>query len=267
MPVETLLRVGLSLSSFNNVAPYRLLPPRVPIEFTSGDPSELASLMARGELDACLLPTGAFPTLEGNIAPLGPFGIGCRGHVLSVRLFSQVPVQDLLEENRSIFITSRSTTSRLLISELFLLEYGQRPRISADRNAADARVIIGDEAMDLTREEWRWPVARDLGQWWFQQTHLPFIFAQWVTRRTLSADAVASLKSWIEENLTHAETEAGRAKMAELAVQSGWSPAMGRLYYERIHYRLTPEHFAGLDLFLRNIRLFDEASQGIANAL
>jgi len=267
MSVETPLRVGLSLASFNNVAPYRLLPPRTPIEFISGDPSALASQMARGDLDACLLPTGAFAALEGSFTPLGPYGIGCRGHVLSVRIFSQVPVQDLLEEGRTIYVTPRSTTSRLLISELFLLEFGQRPAITADRAAADARVIIGDEAMDLSREEWRWPVARDLGQWWFQQTRLPFIFAQWVTRRTLGPDATRSLQAWIEENLAHAETEQGRTRMAELAVQSGWSPAMGRLYYERIHYRFTPEHFAGLDLFLRNVRLFDEASQGIANAL
>ena len=82
------LRIGISLSSFNNVAPYRLIPPACAVEWVSGDPSDLTSLMARGELDACLLPTGAFATLEDSVRPLGPYGIGSKGHVLSVRLFS-----------------------------------------------------------------------------------------------------------------------------------------------------------------------------------
>jgi chorismate dehydratase len=261
------LRVGISLASFNNVAPYRLVPPACDIAFVSGDPSQLTSLMARGELDACLLPTGAMPALDGAFTPLGPYGIGCNGHVLSVRLFSRIPVQRLLDTGRSIYVTPRSTTSRLLISELFLMDYGLRPRISSDPAQCDARVIIGDEAMDLSREEWRWPVSRDLGEWWFEQTSLPFIFAQWVTRRTLNAVSVTALQQWIEQNLAAAATEDGRARMAALAVESGWSPAMGRLYFERINYRFTPQHFAGLALFHSRSRLFDEAARGIANAI
>ena len=264
---QTPLRVGISLASFNNVAPYRLVIPHANISFVSGDPSELTSLMARGELDACLLPTGAMPVMEPFVKPLGPYGIGCHGHVLSVRLFSRIPVHQLLDANRSIYVTPRSTTSRLLISELFLMDYGLRPRITSDRENCDARLIIGDEAMDLSREEWRWPVSRDLGEWWFEQTSLPFIFAQWVVRRSLDAEAVAALQQWIEENLAAAGTEDGRARMAELAVSSGWSPAMGRLYFERINYRFTPQHFAGLALFHSRSRLFDEAARGIANAI
>ena len=261
------LRVGISLASFNNVAPYRLVPPACDIDFVSGDPSQLTSLMARGELDACLLPTGGMPALDGTFTPLGPYGIGCNGHVLSVRIFSRIPIKRLLDTGRSIYITPRSTTSRLLVSELFLMDYGRRPQISSDPEHCDARVIIGDEAMDLSREEWRWPVSRDLGEWWFEQTSLPFIFAQWVTRRTLNAVSVTALQQWIEQNLAAAATEDGRARMAALAVESGWSPAMGRLYYERIHYRLTPEHFDGLALFRSRIQLFDEATQGIAYGL
>ena len=261
------LRIGISLSSFNNVAPYRLIPPACAVEWVSGDPSDLTSLMARGELDACLLPTGAFATLEDSVRPLGPYGIGSKGHVLSVRLFSKIPVKDLLDGNRAIYVTPRSVTSRLLVSELFLMDFGMRPRIGNVPAACDARVVIGDEAMDLTRDEWRWPVSRDLGEWWFEQTSLPFIFAQWVVRRSLDAESIAALQAWLEETLTYAATEEGRARMASLAVDSGWSPAMGRLYYERIHYRLTPEHFDGLALFRSRIQLFDEATQGIAYGL
>ena len=100
--------------------------------------------------------------------------------------------------------------------------------------------------------------------------HGVFEHAAWVAETAAGQRPFASvtaLQQWLEQNLTAAATEEGRARMAALAVESGWSPAMGRLYFERINYRFTPQHFAGLALFHSRSRLFDEAARGIANAI
>lgn len=242
------LRVGNV--GFTNAEPYRLVNPTFPVEWVHVDPSELTRRMAAGELDCALLPTGALPALGDKVRALGPYGIACRGRVLSLRLFSRVPIAQLLDEGRSIYITPRTTTTRRLLAELFAMQFGKRPRLVEHPDDADAALLIGDEAMDMARDEFRWPVSRDMSEWWFELTGLPFVFAQWAVLASVAEEQQILLQAWVEENLRVAETGAGRERCVHAGERRGWSPAMARLYFDRLEYRLGGEHLAGLQRFL-----------------
>ncbi len=241
------LRIGNVGLAFTNAEPYRLIPPPFPVEWVNVDPSELTRRMRDGTIDVALLPTGAFLSLGESIRPLGPYGIACRGRVLSLRLFSHIPVVHLVDPGRRVFVTPRSTTTRALLGELFLLEYGRRPVFTEDLASADAALFIGNDAMDFDRPEFRWPVSRDMCEWWFEQTGLSFVFAQWVVSSRLTE--TRQLSAWLEENLTFSETPEGKLKLEAAGVAAGWSPSLARLYFDRLDFRLDADHFFGLAKF------------------
>jgi chorismate dehydratase len=244
--MPTPLRIGNVGSAFTNAEPYRLIPPDFPVEWVNVDPSELTTQMAAGTLDCALLPTGALPQLGDAVRPLGPYGIACRGRVLSLRLFSHVPLAKLIDPGRKIFVTPRSTTTRALLSELFVMEYGVRPALTETLAGADAALFIGNDAMDFNRAEFRWPVSRDMCEWWFEQTGLSFVFAQWTVSRNVTDTQAAQLRSWIEANLALSETPSGRVLLEDAGVRAGWSAALARLYFDRLDFRLNDDHAAGL---------------------
>lgn len=248
---EEKLRVGMI--AFTNASPFRLVPPSFAVDWVLGDPAFLSRQMMEGALDACLLPIGAMQQLHGRVVPLGPYGIACRGHVLSLRLFSRVPLAELLGPDRSVFITPRTTTTRLLVQELFEMEYQRKPRITEDFDRADARLLIGDDAMDLSREEFRWPVAKDISEWWFEQTGLGLVFAQWVVASGISQKSVDALHAWLEENVRYSETPAGRDALRSAGIKAGWSAEMAELYFDRLDFRLEEFHLQGMDMFFSRL--------------
>jgi chorismate dehydratase len=234
--------------NFRNSAPYRLAPPAIPVTFLAGTPTELARQMAFGNLDACLLPIAALHLAEG-CSPLGAFGIAAEGHVLSVLLFSKQPLAKIVEERRSVFITPTSVTTRVLFKTLCRRQFGANPRIADERGAADAAVLIGDEALDHTLPEYRWPVVQDIAQWWYESTRLPFVFARWIARDGLERKDIEALVSWLDRNIDMAATDEGRRRLREVGASAGWSSALTDLYYERLRFRLKDRDLQGLAEF------------------
>lgn len=248
------LHIGNVGLAFTNAEPYRLVPPPFPVEWVNVDPSELTAQMKAGTLDVALLPTGAFPALGNSVRPLGPYGIACRGRVLSLRLFSHVPIRQLLETGRKVFVTPRTTTTRALLGELFQLEFNARPTFTETLEGADAALFIGNDAMDFNRPEFRWPVSRDMCEWWFEQTGLAFVFAQWSVAAHITASQQQQLLTWLDQTLTFSETPAGRQQLETAGTRAGWSPALARLYFDRLDFRLNADHLAGLARFQQLLR-------------
>ncbi len=166
-------------------------------------PSHVASQLADGSLDVGLIPAIEF--FRGIQEPPGASGISnpyriisnaciaCRGIVRSVRLFFRVPPNRV----QTLAIDEGSKTSIALASILLHKRFGIRPDlvslpIDADPNAAtsDVVLVIGDRAMHPSRyesflENW------DLGNEWYLETGLPFVFAMWVGRESVASNSLA----------------------------------------------------------------------------
>ncbi|MCC7086768.1 MAG: menaquinone biosynthesis protein [Pirellulales bacterium] len=145
-------------------------------------PSRLADALSTGQLDVALIPSiEFFQNPAYNV--VSDACIACRGPVLSVKLFSRVPMREI----RTLALDEGSRTSIALARILLHAKFGLLPQIeplpigaSLADAATDAVLLIGDRAIHS-------PIGRfievwDLGDQWCRWAELPFVFAMWVAR-------------------------------------------------------------------------------------
>ncbi|HVK16625.1 MAG TPA: menaquinone biosynthesis protein [Fimbriiglobus sp.] len=213
------------------------------IELTFDLPSRLADRMARGELDVGLIPVVEL-FRAGTYTVIPDVAIASRGPVLSVTLFSRVP----LAEVQSIALDEGSRTSAALAQILLQTRYGVRPRVEqlpidtpADDLAADAVLLIGDRAMRACLPGF--PFAYDLGQEWADWTGLPFVYAVWAVRD--GVDLRGTEAAFVKAK-QHGLSRVGLIAARE-APTLGLDPGYCRRYLSHIiHYDLGLREVAGL---------------------
>jgi chorismate dehydratase len=211
-------------------------------------PSVCASLLHAGEIDL-----GLIPSVEYLQAPDYRFvpgvGIGSRGPVRSVALFTRVPLRAI----RSVALDTSSRTSVALIKVLcrhrFRIEpefVPHGPDLETMTRSADAALLIGDPALDAD-ERVLGLEKIDLGDEWTAMTGLPFIYAAWTGRPGAVTDADVRA-------LQEAQAEGARATAA-IAAEYGRGDAAAitraaAYLRDNVKYGLGPEDAAGLQMFL-----------------
>jgi chorismate dehydratase len=211
-------------------------------------PAVCASLLHRGETDL-----GLIPSIEYLQSPDYRFvpgvGIGSRGAIASVALYTRVPVDRI----REIALDTSSRTSVTLIRVLChhyfritpqFLPHG--PDLAAMTRAHDAGLLIGDPAFDADHEALGLQKI-DLGEAWTAMTGLPFIYAAWTGRAgAVGEDEVAALQAAQAEGVASTEAiaaeygrgDAGRAARAAVYLR------------DNVKYGLGRDEAAGLQMFL-----------------
>lgn len=148
-------------------------------------PSRLASQMHAGQLDVGLIPVVEYLRNRHNYRLISDAGIACHGPVWSVRILFRVPPDQV----KTLGTDEGSRTSVALSQVLFASRYGKMPQLcpfpigsNPQDCQADAVLVIGDRAMNPERYRSNFFFDWDLGQEWFLETGLPFVFAMWVAR-------------------------------------------------------------------------------------
>ncbi|MEX2187767.1 MAG: menaquinone biosynthesis protein [Pirellulales bacterium] len=214
-------------------------------------PSRLADDLAAGRLDVALIPSIEF-FQNPSYAVVSDACIACRGPVLSVKLFSRVP----LESIASLALDEGSRTSAAVVQILLRKRFGLAPALEplpigatlAD-TAADAVLLIGDRA--IHSPPGRFAAVWDLGDQWQRWSGLPFVFAMWVARPGIDADRLAELATVLA-----AARDGGLAHVEEIAERE--APLLGltipqcvSYLRDNLHFTLGPLERRGLDLFHR----------------
>jgi chorismate dehydratase len=209
-------------------------------------PSRLADQLAAGELDVALIPSVEY-FQNPDYAIVSDACIGCRGPVLSVKLLSRVP----MEQIRTLALDEGSRTSVALVRILLKEKFGLLPRllpfplgVPAEKLDADAVLMIGDRAMHPPAgftHEW------DLGDEWCRWAELPFVFAMWVSRK----ESLSRLGE-VENSLARAR-DLGVANLKEIAEREAGGVGLSYetcLSYLRdyLYFFLGPRERKGLDL-------------------
>ena len=153
-------------------------------------PSELATELASGAIDIGLIPVVEyFQHPEFQIVSNAV--IACRGPVWSVRVFFRCEPSQV----KTLALDEGSRTSAALIKILFHQRYGFVPSTIALKMTddpisapADAVLVIGDRSMRPDSFRPSFQSDWDLGQAWFEETGLPFVFAMWVARNSSFAN-------------------------------------------------------------------------------
>ncbi len=221
-------------------------------------PSGLARDIALGKLDVALVPV--FEALRNPPwLAVDEVAIGCDGPVFSVFLAHRCPLEDVAE----ITLDPASLTSvhllKVLLAEFHRLplESGRTPDslqrpplLIPERHTApglkhraheEARLLIGNQAIDFrlaNPEGWQY---LDLGAEWKRCTGLPFVFALWLMRPTLpNAEAIAVELRDIKYD--------GIAHISEIvAADTGHTPDVSIPYLtEYIRFGFGPREKAGL---------------------
>ncbi len=211
-------------------------------------PVRCAALLHAGETDLGVIPSIDY--LRGDYRMVPGVGIGSRGPIASVALFSNREPRDI----RTIALDTSSRTSVALLKVLLAHHFHIAPELKqhapdlrAMLRACDAALLIGDLALEADVRA-TGVLKFDLGDAWTRTTGLPFIYACWTGRPgLLTGDDVRALQVAQAEGVAAADAIAREyAGMDEPRV------ARAAAYLrDNCRYGLGPEEAAGLQTFFR----------------
>lgn len=220
-------------------------------EIIQAPPCDAARLLREGTVDAALIPSIEFARTAGLQAIPGT-GISAREEVRSVLLLSKVDPSKI----RTLGVDRNSRTSVALTQLILKRVYGCIPEMtsmepdpSAMMQDHDGALLIGDPALRAScspRIGLLAPHVLDLAGAWNRMTGLPFVFAFWACRPSVSPLPLADLLSRsLEEGLTNidriAAEESSRTRLAE--------PLIGTYLRRNIRYRVGEQESESLRVF------------------
>ena len=212
---------------------------------TDAAPARCADLLARGQVEAALVPVIEYQRLP-EVEAVGGVCVGARREVQSVVLVTR---RARLEEVESVALDTASRTSAALVEVIFREYVGRRTRLAPSEpdlrrmlDGHDAALVIGDPAMTFAREGLR---VHDMAALWRECTGHGFVFALWMgrgeaARRVDFAGARDEGVARIEEIAAAYENELRRPR-AELV----------SYLRDNICYEMDDDMRAGLELFFR----------------
>src|SRR2546429_4453021 len=158
---------------------------------TDTAPARCAEMLARGEVDAALVPVIEYQRIEDVLIVPGV----CVGSKSAVRSVVLVTRRNNLKKVERVALDESSRTSVALVKIIFREFLGFEPEwktaapdLHSMIQQADAALIIGDPAMKIPRDQYR---VFDLASLWHEFTGLGFVFAMWMARK----DSVEKIRS------------------------------------------------------------------------
>ncbi len=208
-------------------------------------PSMLAQQLRDGVIDMALLPVAAIPGIPGARI-VSDYGIASDGNVVSVAIFSQVPMEEITE----VFLDYQSRTS-VKLAEILLRHYWKKdvkltpahPRYIEDIKGTKAGVIIGDRALRHLKD---FTLSWDLSAAWKDYTGLDFVFAAWVANKDIPQVFMDRFNAANAEGLQQIDKV-----IAE--TDHPWYD-LNTYYRKNICYRLDEQKRKGLERFLEMIQ-------------
>lgn len=209
-------------------------------------PSACAERLHAGEVDLGLIPS--FEYLRGDYRLVPGVAIGSDGPILSVAIFTRVPMGRV----RRLALDTSSRTSaaltRILCAKRWRIapEFAPAlPSLDDMLETADAALIIGDPALAID------PLPRgiekiDLGLAWQELTGLPFVYAAWAGRPgALTARHVDALAAARDRGVEAVDALAFDAAGGD-PVRAGTFASYLR---HNLRYTFGPREQAGLERF------------------
>lgn len=150
--------------------------------FTDKAPARCGAMLAQDEVDAALVPVIEYQRIP-DIAIIPDVCVGSRSAVRSVVLVTR---RNNLKKVERVALDESSRTSAALVKIIFREFLGfepewetAQPDLKSMLAHADAALIIGDPAMQISRDQFR---VFDLASLWHEFTGYGFVFAMWMAR-------------------------------------------------------------------------------------
>lgn len=226
-------------------------------EVIEGVPSQLNRMLSEGTIDISPSSSFEYACNWRDYLLLPGQSISSIGPVSSVLLFSTAELSAL--DGVEISITGESATSINLLKILLKELAGCREVICTKNEASGETMIkeggsallIGDRALQASRQRPEGMKIYDLGALWYLLTGLPFVFALWIVRRDAAAAKATDLAGFVGQ-LTTARQKAfaDLPQLARVAPERSWyGEAELQAYWRQMSYDLDALHLQGLEMF------------------
>jgi chorismate dehydratase len=233
-------------------------------EFIEGTPAELNGLLRDNKID--ISPSSSIEYLRNSelYTLIEGHSISSTGPVMSILLFSKLPIEEL--DRKMILASSQSETSTALLKIIMKKFYRFENRIlisdsdlKEGLDSAPAYMLIGDDALRAARSSFITDDPShihiyDLGEIWYGNTGLPFVYALWMGRKECCSE---------ETFIEFIEILDGAKNFAKIHFQEIASDMPDKnimaiddliAYWKNISYDLNEDHREGLTLFDRLIK-------------
>lgn len=210
-------------------------------------PAKCAEMLETDEVDIALVPVGALLKFF-YIEIVSPYCIGAKGAVNSVFLISNTPLKQIVK----VYCDPHSYTSNALVK--ILSKYYWNCDFSVSTTASypplnleygEAFVAIGDKTFGLKTH---FNTVVDLSIEWNKFTKKPFVFAVWISKKTLDISIIEQMNLALKFGISN-------IKNSISFFNSSFISAEEAIYYleNNIKYNLNKEYIVGMEMFLQYI--------------
>ena len=222
------------------------------IDLSVDIPSICARKLLDGTVDIGLVPVTAMSAL--NFCDIiSPYCIGAIQKVRTVMMFSKAQLIDL----KKIYLDYQSNTSNQLIKVLSTFYWKIKvefemiePDQSVELTENEARVVIGDRVFEFEK---KYPFVFDLAEEWNRFTNLPFVFAAWVSNKTIDIDFKNEFNEALKDGINSIDR-----MLAENFQQVNSFPGVDTYYTQNISYQLDNLKEEGMKLFFKYIKYLNQ---------
>ncbi len=250
-PISSPLKI--SIVNYTNTLPFKWALKRSEflkkIDLQEDIPSICAQKLKFRQVDLALVPVALIPELDSYFIE-SDFCIGAEGVVDSVKLYSEVPLNEINNIVLDYQSKSSITLTRVLCKFFWKLNVNfteASPGFENQISGSRAAVVIGDRTFSLNG---KFKYEFDLAEEWKKMTGLPFVFAAWLSTEKLPASLIAEFNAVLKHGIENI-----KEAVADDYHVTSLSPAQTVEYLEeRISYPLTASKRKAMDLFLGYIK-------------
>ncbi len=201
-------KIKISIVNYFNTLPFRYGLKNSElinnIDLQEDIPSICAQKLKFKQVDIGLVPVALLPELD-NYKIITDYCIGANGKVDSVKLYSEVP----LNEIRTVTLDYQSKSSIKLTKVLNKFYWKQdfefkdaKPGYEQNISGTNAAVVIGDRTFTLNGT---FKYEFDLAEEWKKMTGLPFAFAAWVTTSDVDPKFISEFNEALKNGIKNTQ--------------------------------------------------------------
>lgn len=216
-----------------------------------GSPSQINKLLKEGRVDIGFISAAFYLKNEPRLVRISDFVIASQYRAMSVMLYAKHSLFRKRDVPLTLYETPNSATS-VFLNRLLLEYYMGTSFIPAEREEADALLLIGDEALNFNDHQ-EFPFRYDIGYSWFEFTGLPAVFAVLAASRDAWESKRKQIDSYVQKVAeVHQRSLENMEDCIKLAQKKVKLPEeVLKLYYHSLRYRSTADMERSLKLMKR----------------
>ncbi|MBA3680531.1 MAG: menaquinone biosynthesis protein [Bacteroidetes bacterium] len=245
--------IKISIVNYTNTLPFKWALKRSDIlkkiDLQEDIPSICAQKLKFNQVDLALIPVALLAELDHYFIETD-YCIGANGKVDSVKLYSEVPLNEIKKVTLDYQSKSSITLTKVLFKFFWKINVpysDAKPGFENEIKDANAAVVIGDRTFSLNG---KYKYEYDLAEEWKKFTGLPFVFAAWVSTEKLPSEFITDFNSVLK----HGVNNILKAVEDDYNVKDLSKEKTIEYLSERIDYNLDEDKRKALDLFLDYIK-------------